>query len=71
MSLHKYIFEVDKYATKPEVKQAIEKRYSVHITDVHMVNLPDKPRRSRGRTYHKGALRKAIVTVKKGEQINL
>jgi len=70
-ALRKYAFEVDDKATKPEVKKAVEKRYKVHVTGVNIINLHDKPKRSRGKIYHKGALKKAIVTIKEGEQIQL
>ncbi|MBS3903668.1 MAG: 50S ribosomal protein L23 [Anaplasmataceae bacterium] len=69
--LGKYVFEVDNKATKPEVKKAVEKRYNVHVVSVNIVNLPAKPKRSRGRAYATSLIKKAVVTLKEGEQINV
>ena len=54
----KYTFEVDKGAAKDEVKRAVEKLFGVTVLDVQMMNVP------------KG-WKKAIVTLKEGDKIEL
>ncbi len=71
MEMNKYTFEVDKRATKPHIAQAIEEIFGVTVKDVNTINVPAKPRRLR---YSKGLTRtwkKAIVTVKDGDKIDL
>ena len=70
-----YGFIVSKRANKIEIKKAIEKRFNVHVIDVRTINYKGKPkslltRRGRfsGRT---SSYKKAIVTLKKGETIEL
>lgn len=71
MEQNRYTFEVDKRATKPHIAQAIEEIFGVTVTDVNTINVPGKPRRQR---YTKGLTRtwkKAIVTLKQGDTIDL
>lgn len=68
---NKYIFEVYKNANKPEVKKAVEKIYGKKVEKVHIVNIPPKKKR-RGRIeYYKPGFKKAIVTLKEGETIEI
>lgn len=69
--LGQYVFEVEKSATKPEVKKAVEKLYSVHVKNVTIVQLPEKTRRYRGLKRAVPGRKKAIVILKEGEKINL
>lgn len=70
---NKYVFEVTKTSTKKSVKRAVEEVYGVNVADVNMVRLPAKKRVSpQSRTAgFKGAVKKAIVTVVKGQAIEL
>ena len=71
--LNQYVFEVTKDATKKSVKRAVEEAYGVSVLGVNIVKLPAKKRLS-GRTRSvsfKGAIKKAIVSVKKGQAIEL
>lgn len=70
---NKYVFEVTKTSTKKSVKRAVEEVYGVNVLDVNMVRLPAKKRLTgRKRTPgFKGAVKKAIVTVVKGQAIEL
>lgn len=70
---NKYVFEVTKTSTKKSVKRAVEEVYGVNVADVNMVRLPAKKRVSpRNRSVgFKGAVKKAIVTVVKGQTIEL
>lgn len=65
----KYVFIVDEAATKTEVKQAVEKAFSVHVTAVNTVIIAGKVKRF-GKSFGKRSdYKKAIVTIKKGETI--
>ncbi len=68
-SIGRYVFKVAKTANKIEVKKAVEAVYSVHVSDVNMINVSGKNRRqgkSIGRTQD---WKKAVVTLKPGEKI--
>jgi|SRR3990167_15042 len=66
----RYVFRVSKKANKIEVKKAIESVYDVHVVKVNMINTPGKVRRQ-GRTFGRTQdWKKAIVTLKTGEQIS-
>ncbi len=68
----KYVFMVASYATKPEIKKAIKEIYKVEALAVNMVNRP--PKRKRFGSGLKGSqegYRKAIVTLKSGQKIDI
>ena len=67
-----YVFLVQKTATKPEIKKAIEGLYKVNVVAVNVVNLPAKRKRFRGVVrVAGGGHRKAIVTLKEGQKIDV
>ncbi len=68
---NKYQFMVAPEATASEVKKAVEKIYKVKVTAVNMMNRRGKTRSLRGRVGKRPDWRKAIVTLKKGDQIEL
>ncbi len=69
--LNKYIFVVGKDANKNEVKKAIKSLYGVTVLDVNMVKVPRKKRR-RGRILGwRSGFKKAIVTIKEGDKIEI
>lgn len=71
MMLNKYSFEVDRYATKPQIKRAIENIFNVNVTKVHTMNVRGKKRR-RGREFgYTRDWKKAIVTLAEGDRIEL
>ena len=71
ISLGKYVFQVTPSATKQSVKQSVENIYGVSVTAVNIVSTPRK-RRVFGRSVGwKSAIKKADVTLKKGESIDL
>lgn len=68
----KYIFKVSKNAAKHKIKDAVESLYKTSVTDVNVVNIPGKPKQSKSRrTIHRANYRKAIVTLKPGEKIEV
>ena len=65
----KYVFLVDRAATKNEIKKAVKARYKVD--PVSVATIMQKPRRTRyrGRPSYKLQDKKAIVTLKAGQKI--
>ncbi len=60
---NKYFFEVDRRATKIEIKNAVEKIFKVKVENVHTANATGKKKRM-GRNFGKRRdWKKAIVTV--------
>ena len=68
---NKYGFEVAQKANKLQVKAAVEKVFKVEVTKVNVMNVPGKTR-SRGRFRVRTIpWKKAIVTLKVGDKIEL
>jgi len=66
---NKYVFEVAKEATKPQIKQAVEKAFKVRVTEVNVTNVSGKMRRVGRRIVHTPPWKKAIVTLRPGDKI--
>jgi large subunit ribosomal protein L23 len=69
---NKYTFLVENDANKVAIRNAIERIYKVHVTGISIVNIPEKKIKSRSR--YKGVrsgYKKAIVSLREGETINL
>ena len=67
----KYAFEVAAGANKQRVKQAVEKAFRVNVTAVNMVRVPSKQRRIGRQQVLTSPWKKAIVTLKPGDKIEL
>lgn len=66
---NQYVFKVFPRANKIEIKKAIESFYRVKVTDVKIINVGGKVRRSgRGRGWKKG-YKKAIIKLAAGQKI--
>jgi large subunit ribosomal protein L23 len=69
---NKYVFRVSPRANKIQIRQAIEKLFQKKVVDVNTCNYAGKKKRERrvnfGRKPH---WKKAIVTLKEGEKIDL
>jgi len=68
---NRYTFEVAKSASKPQIADAISEIFGVTVTSVNTMNVNGKPRRVR---LVKGKTRdwkKAVVTLKQGDKIDL
>ena len=71
---NQYTFEVDSAANAIEVGQAVEKAFKVKVARVNILNTAGKvktSRMSKARPGVKGRMKKAIVSLKKGESIQL
>lgn len=66
-----YQFEVLSRATKRQIKEAVEKLFNVEVLGVKTANLPGKPRRLGRSEGHKSGYKKASVTLKQGQKIEL
>lgn len=61
---------VDKHATKPDIKMAVKTLFGVEVVSVNTLIVKGKKKRSAGRHVYCGPdLKKAIVTLKQGQQI--
>jgi len=67
----KYAFEVAEEANKEQIKQAVEKAFNVSVTQVNVMTISGKKRRVRGRMIMTPSWKKAIVTLKPGDKIEL
>jgi large subunit ribosomal protein L23 len=67
----KYAFEVAAGANKDLVRQAVEKAFKVSVTKVNMMTVPGSRRTIRGRKIESPSWKKAVVTLKPGDKIEL
>ncbi len=70
-SINKYIFEVNRGATKPEIKKAIRDIYGVEPLKVNIVNLKGKERTYARISGWTSPRKKAIVTLAEGQTIEV
>ncbi len=70
--LGQYTFEVAPGASKFTIRDAVERTFKVTVTRVNIQNVRGKPRRSRrGLPSRTSDYRKAVVTLKEGDKIEL
>lgn len=65
------IFKVSPNATKPQIKNAIEALFSVKVANVNTINIKGKQKIFRGIKGKRTGTRKAIVSLEKGQSIDL
>ena len=68
---NKIVFKVNKYANKNSIKKSIEKIFKVNVIKINTINLKGKTKMVRGKKSFKPGFKKAIVTLKKGQSIDL
>ena len=68
---NKVVFKVSKSFNKKLIKKNIEKIFKVEVTKVNIVNKKSKLKVTRGRKVRIPGFKKAIVTLKKGQNIDL
>ncbi|MFL6527704.1 MAG: 50S ribosomal protein L23 [Chthoniobacterales bacterium] len=69
---NKYVFRVSPRANKIQIKQAIEKLFGKKVVGVNTCNYAGKKKRERRADYgRKNHWKKAIVTLKEGDKIDL
>ena len=66
-----YTFKVDPRANKIEIKEAIEKIFNVKVAAIRTINVKPKKKRVGRYSGLTNRAKKAIVTLKEGQTINL
>lgn len=65
----RYVFEVARRATKPQIRKAVEQAFRVKVSKVNVLTVPGKTRRYGRRQVTSSSWKKAIVTLVPGEKI--
>ncbi|UUL82910.1 MULTISPECIES: 50S ribosomal protein L23 [Sphingomonas] len=65
------VFKVANDATKPEIKAAVEALFDVKVTGVNTIVQKGKTKRWKGTPYKRSDIKKAIVTLKDGDSIDV
>ena len=68
---NKVLFKVRKDATKPQIKEAVEKLFDVKVMSVNTVLTKGKTKVFRGRLGQRSDVKKAIVTLEAGQTIDV
>ncbi len=69
--LNKIVFKVPLKANKKNLKTSIEKIFKVSVTKVNIVNKKNRIKTTRGKKIKIKGYKKAIITLKKGQNIDL
>ena len=68
---NKIIFKVNAKANKKNLKTNIEKIFKVSVTKINIINKQGRTKLARGRKVKISGFKKAIITLKKGQSIDL
>ena len=68
---NKVVFRVHNGASKNSIKKSIEKIFKVNVIKINTINLRGKTKLVRGKKSSRSGYKKAIVTLKKGQSIDL
>ena len=68
---NKTVFKVHAKANKKTIKKNIEKLFKVNVIKVNIINQKSKLKMRQGRKSFKSGYKKAIITLKKGQSIDL
>ena len=68
---NKIVFKVPSNANKDNLKRNIEKIFKVTVTKVNIINKQNRTKLTRGKKVKVQGYKKAIVTLKKGQNIDL
>lgn len=69
--MNQVVFRVRTDATKPEIKVAVEKLFSVKVDAVNTLNVKGKVKMFRGRRGKRSDFKKAVVTLAEGQKIDV
>ena len=69
--LNKVVFKVNRLANKESVKKNIEKIFKVNVVKVNIINKQSRHKKTKNRKVKVKGYKKAIVTLKKGQNIDL
>ena len=65
------VFKVANTATKPQIKEAVEAIFGVSVMGVNTINMKGKTKRWKGKAYKRVDQKKAVVTLKDGDSIDV
>ena len=65
------VFKVSNDATKPQIREAVEALFDVKVAGVNTIVSKGKVKRWRGKPYRRNDVKKAIVTLKDGDSIDV
>ena len=68
---NKVVFKINKKANKISIKKNIEKIFKVNVIKVNIINKQNRTKTTRGKKVKVQGYKKAIVTLKKGQNIDL
>ena len=68
---NKVVFKVPVGANKKNLKKNIEKIFKVNVTKINIINKQNRTKITRGRKVKISGYKKAIITLKKGQSIDL
>ena len=68
---NKVVFKVARDATKPQIKEAVEKLFDVKVKKVNTLNRPGKMKVFRGRFGMQQDSKRAVVTLEEGHRIDV
>ncbi len=68
---NKVVFKVAPNATKPQIKEAVEKLFGVKVTGVNTLVTKGKTKIFRGMRGRRSDVKKAVVTLAEGESIDV
>ncbi len=71
LEMNQYTFEVDHRAAKPEIKAAIEKLFNVKVIGISTMNPPRRTRRIGRFSGKRSQVKKAVVRLAEGNNIQL
>ena len=68
---NKIVFKVPAAANKTNLKKNIEKIFKVNVTKINIINKQNRIKITRGKKVRVSGFKKAIITLKKGQSIDL
>ena len=68
---NKVVFKVPASANKKNLKTNIEKIFKVNVTKINIINKQNRTKISKGKKVKVSGFKKAIITLKKGQSIDL
>ena len=68
---NKIVFKVPFNANKKNLKKNIEKIFKVNVTKINIINKQNRTKLTRGKKVKVSGFKKAIITLKKGQSIDL
>ena len=69
--INKVVFKVNSFADKKSIKKSIERIFKVNVIKINIINKQRRIKIARGKKAKVRGYRKAIITLKKGQNIDL